>query len=325
MMKNDYYELLGIPRNAAPEEIKKAYRQLALKYHPDRNPDDKEAEENFKKAAEAYSVLIDTEKRSIYDRFGHNGLSGQGFNGFQGFNESVFSDFEDILGSFFSFGFSDIFGTRSRSSGQVRRGRDLALELKLSLEEAAFGVEKEIKLDRYDVCEECQGKRMKPGTGPSTCPACGGQGQVRYQQGFFSIGRTCHHCNGNGEIITVPCEKCHGKGKLKKRKNIQVKVPAGVDSGNRLRLANEGEAGDYGAPKGDLFVMISITPHKFLHREDSNLSCRIKLSFSQAALGCRVSIPNLEGIEDLKIPSGTQPGDVLRIKGAGIKDVHGRG
>lgn len=328
MIKKDYYETLGIPHNASSDEIKRAYRQMALKFHPDRNPGNKESEEKFKEAAEAYSVLIDTEKRSAYDRFGHNGLRGEGFSGFAGFDSSIFEEFEDILGSFFGFGFGDFFGTRSRRRAYApSRGRDLALELELTLEEAAFGVEKEIKLDRTETCPTCHGSRLRPGTKKSVCPHCQGRGQVRYQQGFFSVSRTCSYCRGTGAIITSPCDECRGSGKVKRRKALSIKIPAGVDQGSKLRIAEEGEAGDQGASPGDLYVIVRMKKHKFFEREHNNLFCEISISFAQAALGTTIGIPTLEKNELLQISPGTQTGTVLKIKGKGIEslDSHRKG
>ncbi len=326
MTKRDYYEVLGIPRDASPESIKRSYRQLALKYHPDRNPGNKESEEKFKEAAEAYSVLIDSEKRSVYDRFGHDGLRGEGFSGFSGFNSSVFADFEDILGSFFNFGFNNIFGASShRRSHSPSRGRDLALELDLNLKEAVFGAEKEIKLNRTELCPECEGTRMQPETEKSTCQHCQGRGQVRYQQGFFAISRTCSHCHGSGEIIPFPCKDCRGTGKTKKRKVLTVKIPPGVDNGTKLRLEGEGEAGDRGAARGDLYVIAHVKRHEFFEREGNDLICEISIPFTEAALGATVEIPTFEGTENLRIPDGTQPGQTFRIKGKGVKDLYGRG
>lgn len=321
MVKQDYYEVLGVSKNASAEEIKKAYRQKALKYHPDRNPGDKEAEEQFKQAAEAYSVLIDPQKRSIYDRYGHDGLRGEGYGGFSGFDSSVFEDFEDILGSFFDFGFGDIFGTRKRRRTQPRRGRDLALELEITLEEAAFGTEKEIKLNRKETCPQCQGSKMQPGTRKSTCHYCHGRGQVQFRQGFFTIARTCNRCQGTGQRIDAPCNKCHGSGKINQKRALQVKIPAGVDNDNKLRMSGEGEAGDKGAPPGDLYILIRVKKHKYFKRRGSDLYCEINLSFPQAALGTSVEVPTLNGSETLNIPPGTQPNDTLKIKGKGIKSL----
>lgn len=319
MNKKDCYEVLGVGRNASPEEIKRCYRQLAMKYHPDRNPEDKTAEEKFKEAAEAYSVLIDPEKRSRYDRFGWDGLSSQGFSGFSGFNSSIFSDFEDILGSFFGFG--DIFGGVHKKSYAPRRGRDLALELEITLEESARGTEKEINLTRKETCPECKGSKIQKGTSKVRCEHCGGRGQIRYQQGFFTISRSCSYCGGTGEIIKTPCAECRGKGKVKRKRTINVKIPAGIDDGMRLRVSGEGEAGDEGAPYGDLFIITRIRNHPFFERNGENLNCNISISFPQAALGSTVEIPTLEGNETLKIPAGFQSGEVLRIKGKGIKEL----
>ncbi|MFB0564577.1 MAG: molecular chaperone DnaJ [Candidatus Aminicenantaceae bacterium] len=324
MIKRDYYEVLGILRGSSSEEIKKAYRKMALKYHPDRNPDNKEAEERFKEAAEAYSVLIDSEKRSVYDRFGHEGLRGEGFTGFSGFNSSIFEDFEDILGNFFNFSFEDFFGTRQRKGRRYpQRGTDLSLELEITLEEAASGIEKEIKLSRAEFCPSCHGSGMRPGTHKSTCPYCQGRGQVRYSQGFFTLSRTCTNCQGSGEIITSPCKECRGTGKARENKTLNINIPAGIDDGQRLRLVGEGEAGDTGAQRGDLYVHIRLKKHEFFKREENNLFSQITVSFTQAALGATVEIPTLENSEILNISPGTQSGDVFRIKAKGIKSVHG--
>ncbi|UCE42777.1 MAG: molecular chaperone DnaJ [Candidatus Aminicenantes bacterium] len=323
MTKRDYYEILGIPRDAAPETIKRSYRQMALKYHPDRNPGDRESEEKFKEAAEAYSVLIDSEKRSVYDRFGHDGLRGEGFSGFSGFNSSIFADFEDILGSFFNFGFDSLFGTsRQRRPKHPSRGRDLALELDLQLEDVVFGTEKEIKINRTELCPECDGSRMKSGTEKSVCPHCQGRGQVRYQQGFFVISRTCSDCHGHGEIIPFPCKDCRGTGRIKKKKTLTVKIPPGVDNGTKLRLEGEGETGDPGAERGDLYVITHVKRHKFFQREGNSLFCEISIPFTKAALGSTIEIPTFDGAEPLRIPEGTQTGQTFRLKGKGIKDLY---
>ncbi|MGD8538332.1 MAG: molecular chaperone DnaJ [Candidatus Aminicenantes bacterium] len=318
----DYYTILGVSRGATAEEIKSAYRSMALKYHPDKNPGNKEAEEKFKSAAEAYSVLIDPEKKSIYDQFGHDGLRGQGFSGFSGFNASIFGDFEDILGSFFNFGFGDIFGGRTRNRSYAKSGRDMALEVELTLKEAATGLEKEIKLNRLEYCPKCNGSRMEPGTQKSVCPHCQGRGHIRYQQGFFSLSRTCSSCGGEGEVISSPCADCRGTGKVKTKKTLRVKIPAGIDDGMRLRMEGESEVGDLGAPRGDLYIVIRIKKHKFFRREGNNLYCQIPISFTGAALGTKVEIPTLTESEIVSIPPGTQPGHVMRIKDKGIKDVH---
>lgn len=325
MAKKDYYEILGLPRSCSAEDIKRAYRQMALKYHPDRNPGSKEAEERFKESAEAYSVLVDPGKRGVYDRFGHEGLRGEGFQGFSGFDASVFEDFEDILGNVFGFSFGSFFGGRERRRGPERHeGRDLALEIELSLEEAAAGVEKDIKLTRAEPCPTCRGSRRKPGTQASSCPSCGGRGQVRYQQGFFAVARTCSRCQGKGEIVESPCETCQGKGHVREKRTLKVRVPAGVSDGLRLRLVGEGEAGDEGMPVGDLYVTTRVRRHSFFERDGNNLACEIPISFTQAALGARVEIPTLDGSEILKIPAGVQAGEVVRMKGKGIQDLAGK-
>ena len=323
MTKRDYYEVLGVARNAPAEEIKRAYRQMALKHHPDRNPGNREAEERFKEAAEAYSVLGDPEKRTTYDRFGLDGLRGEGFTGFSGFDASVFGDFEDILGSLFGFG--DIFGVGSRRRRSVpQRGRDLGLELEISLEQAASGVEKEISLSRAEHCPECRGSGVFPGTKKVECPTCQGRGQVRYQQGFFAISRTCSTCRGAGEVITSPCRNCHGSGQVKQKHKITVRVPAGVEDGSRLRIEGGGEAGGAGANPGDLYVVVRVARHAFFEREESNLFCQISVTFSQAALGASIEVPGLDHeSEVLKVPPGTQAGAVFRLKGRGIKDLRG--
>jgi len=324
MMKRDYYEVLGIPRDASAEKIKKAYREMALKFHPDRNPENKDAEEKFKEAAEAYSVLIDPQKKSVYDRFGHEGLRGEGFSGFSGFNSSIFADFEDILGNFFHFGFEDFFGggQARRAAHYPRRGKDLILELEVTLKEAAFGTEREIRLNRAEHCDACSGSGVKPGTKKTICQHCEGSGRIRYSQGFFSITRTCSSCRGEGKIITSPCENCRGVGRTKAKKNLHIKIPAGVDSGTKLRIEGEGEVGDLEAQKGDLYVVIRVKKHEFFQRKESDLYCRISLSFARLALGGEVRIPTLDGNEALQIPPGTQSGDVLRLRGKGIKNVY---
>jgi molecular chaperone DnaJ len=326
MTKKDYYQVLGVSRDASAEEIKRAYRLLALRHHPDRNPGSKEDEEKFKEAAEAYSVLADAEKRSVYDRFGHDGLRGEGFQGFSGFDSSVFGDFEDILGSFFGFSFGDLFGGRSRGRAGARRsrGRDLAVEIELALEEAAAGVEKEIKISRAERCPACRGSKRKPGTSAETCPTCGGAGQVRFQQGFFTLARTCPRCQGAGEFNASPCETCRGKGHVREKRSLKVRVPAGVADGSRLRLVGEGEAGDEGMPDGDLYVVTRVRRHPFFEREGNDLACEVTIFFTQAAMGARIEIPVLGGTEVLKVPPGTQPGEIIRLKGLGVQDVGGR-
>jgi molecular chaperone DnaJ len=321
MADRDYYEILGLERRATPEEIKKAYRQAALKFHPDRNPGSREAEDKFKEAAEAYSVLIDPDKKTVYDQYGREGLRGQGVSGF---DTSVFQDFEDILGNFFGFSFSDFFGGRERARRpQAQRGRDLALEMEIGLEEAARGTGREVKLTRHERCAACEGSKLSPGTKKTACPACQGRGQIRYQQGFFTVSRTCSHCRGAGEIIASPCSECHGTGMMKDKTSLRIKIPAGIDEGSRLRITGEGEAGDVGMPRGDLYVIVRIRKHEFFGREKNDLFCEIPMTFSQAALGARIEIPTFDGNEILKVPSGVQSGDTFRLKAKGIKDVGG--
>jgi molecular chaperone DnaJ len=324
MTKRDYYEVLGIGRDASPEDVKRAYRRLALKYHPDRNPGEQAAEEKFKEAAEAYSVLGEPGKRSTYDRFGFDGLRGEGFTGFSGFDASIFGDFEDILGSLFGFG--DFFGTRTgRRRSNPQRGRDLALELEISLEEAAAGIEKEININRAEHCPDCRGSGMQPGTKKAACPTCNGRGQMRYQQGFFTISRTCSHCHGAGEIITAPCSECRGSGRVKQKRKLTLRIPAGIEDGSRLRIEGQGEAGESAAAPGDLYAVIRVAKHTLFEREDDNLFCQVDISYSQAALGAAIEVPGLDrGSEVLKIPAGTQTNAVFRMKGRGIKDIHSR-
>ncbi|MEE8350251.1 MAG: molecular chaperone DnaJ [Acidobacteriota bacterium] len=321
MTKRDYYEVLGVGRDDTQSEIKSAYRKLAIRYHPDKNAGDKEAEDKFKEAAEAYSVLSDSEKKAQYDRFGHAGL-GPGAGGFQGFDPEIFSDFNDILGDFFGFG--DIFGGSQRQS-RSRRGTDLRYDLDISFEEAAFGVKTKIKIPRRETCTHCKGLGADPTKGMTTCSTCGGQGNVRYQQGFFTISRTCSNCQGSGQFIEKACSECHGEGHLQKEKILEIKIPAGVDHGSRLRISGEGETGPQNGPPGDLYVIISVEEHSFFHREDNHILCSIPIDFSTAALGGEVTVPTLEKREQVKIPAGTQSDTVFRLKGRGIVSLNGRG
>ena len=315
--KRDYYDVLGLSRDASDQEIKSAYRKLALKYHPDKNPGDKSAEENFKEAAEAYSILSDPEKRARYDRFGHSGMQG----GFSGFDPNIFGDFGDILGEFFGFG--DIFGGRRR--GGPERGADLRYDLKISFREAAFGLKTKIKIPRQETCSSCGGSGAPKGKPPVTCPSCNGAGQVRYQQGFFSISRNCGQCNGTGRVITEPCEDCYGKGRVRKEKVLEVRIPAGVDNGARLRIQGEGEAGSNNGPSGDLYVIIFVEEHPFFQRQEYNVYCQVPITIVQAVLGSELVVPTLEGEEKLKIPEGTQTGTVFRLRNKGIVRLGGRG
>ncbi|EFK07462.1 chaperone protein DnaJ [delta proteobacterium NaphS2] len=317
MNKRDYYEVLGISREAEEVEIKAAYRKLALKYHPDRNPGNKEAEENFKEAAEAYDVLRDGEKRQLYDRFGHEGLAGSGFRGFNGF-EDIFSNFGDIFEGIFGFGGS---GGRTRAT----QGKSLRYDLEISLEEAFHGKEAEISFHRLEACATCHGSGAKPGTQPETCRTCQGRGQVIRSQGFFQVSSTCPACHGQGQIISDPCQDCGGGGKTRVEKEIQVKIPAGVDTGSQLRLRGEGESGENGGPPGDLFVVIHVKDHDFFAREDDDLICQIPVSFVQATLGDTLSIPLLGEADahEFAIPKGTQPGEIIKVSGKGMTSLRG--
>jgi molecular chaperone DnaJ len=318
-VNRDYYEVLGVGRDATEQEIKSAYKRLALKFHPDRNAGDKEAEEKFKEAAEAYSVLSDANKRAQFDRFGHAGVSGGGFSGF---DPDVFGDFSDILGDFFGFG--DIFGSSRRRRNHPQRGADLRYDLTMEFEEAVFGVKAKIKIPRAQTCTTCKGTGADPEHGPTTCTTCQGQGQVRFQQGFFTISRTCTSCHGSGQIVKEPCAVCQGAGRIQKEKVLEIKIPAGVESGSRLRIAGEGESGVGGGPPGDLYVVISVKEHSFFKRQASDVYCEIPISFPQAALGVEISVPTLEGKEKLKIPEGTQTGTVFRFKNRGVVNLSGR-
>lgn len=322
--KRDYYEVLGVSHNGAEQEIKSAYRKMAMRYHPDKNPGDMKAEEKFKEAAEAYSVLSDPGKRAAYDRFGHQGVSGAG-GGFSGFDPTIFSDFSDILGDFFGFG--DVFGTgagRRRSS--VERGADLRYDLQITFEEAAFGVKTKIRIPRLEMCKECGGSGAQKGTGPTTCPQCQGRGQVRHQQGFLVISRTCGQCRGAGQTINNPCRECRGQGRVRNEKTLEIKIPAGVDTGSRLRISGEGESGAYGGESGDLYVVVNVKEHDYFERDGADLYCMMPVSFSQAALGGEIHVPTLDGEnEELKIPEATQGGTKFRIRGKGIPYLNGRG
>jgi molecular chaperone DnaJ len=309
----DYYELLGVPRDASEADLKKAFRQLALKYHPDRNPEDKEAEEKFKEINEAYSCLSDTEKRANYDRFGTAEGIGAGFGAYTtGFGDI----FEDLFGDFFG-----TFTGQRRT--RATRGSDLRYDLDISLMEAAFGTEKNIEVPKWENCAECRGTGSAPGKGHVTCSQCRGTGHVRFQQGFFSISKTCGKCNGTGRIITDPCKVCKGQGRVKRVKNIIVKIPAGVDTGSRLRISGEGDPGIYGGPSGDLFVVLNVEEHPFFKREGNEIFCEVPVSFPQAALGAEIELPTLDGTSKIKIPPGTPSGRIFHIKGKGFTRVGG--
>ncbi len=317
MSQRDYYEVLGVAKDASAADIKKAFRRLAMKYHPDRNPGDEEAEAKFKEARAAYDVLSDDQKRAAYDRYGHAGVDGSagGFGG--GAGASSFSDiFEDIFG--------DIFGGGGGGRGQrAYRGSDLQYNLDLTLEEAVFGTEVKIRIPTTVSCEACDGSGAEPGTSPETCPTCNGVGQVRIQQGFFSVQQTCPRCEGSGKIVSSPCKSCHGKGRVQEQNTLDVKIPAGVDSGDRIRLAGQGEAGMNGGPPGDLYVQVRVKPHKLFRREGSDLHCEVPVSFATAALGGELEVPSLDGRVKLKVPAETQTGKQFRVSGKGVKSVHG--
>jgi len=320
--KRDYYEVLGVSRTATDQEIKSAYRKLALKFHPDRNPGDKAAEDQFKEGAEAYAVLADTDKRHLYDRFGHAGLGGAATGGF---DPTVFTGFEDILGGLGDiFGFGDVFGGGRRRGGP-QRGADLRYDLEISFEEAAKGAETSIQIPRQETCETCSGSGAAEGSKPTSCPQCQGRGQLRYQQGFFTVARTCGQCRGTGSVIAKPCATCKGAGRVQKERKLTVRIPAGIATGQRMRLTGEGEAGAAGGPQGDLYVVIHVQDHPFFQREGNDLYCEIPLNFPTLALGGEITIPTLDGSEPFKIPEGTQTGSSFRVRSRGMPDVSGRG
>ena len=312
--KRDYYEVLGVDRDAADDQLKSSYRKLALSFHPDKNPGNKEAEEKFKEAAEAYEVLRDAQKRKIYDQFGHQGLEGSGFSGFSGF-EDIFSSFGSIFEDIFGF------GTGRRSGSRAQRGADLRYDVTLDFMEAAFGTETKIDLQKMEVCPSCKGSSCEPGTYPETCGTCSGIGQVSRSQGFFTVRTTCPHCRGNGQSIPHPCKGCKGNGQVMVSKTVSVKFPAGVDNGSRLRLPGEGEGGAYGGPPGDLYVFIDVKPHDFFQRDNTDIHCQVEISFIQAALGASISVPTLNSKKTLEIPKGTQPGDLFRFRNNGIPSL----
>jgi molecular chaperone DnaJ len=324
-LKRDYYEVLGVARGSSDQEIKSAYRKIAMKCHPDRNPGDKAAEEQFKEAAEAYSVLGDKEKRTLYDRFGHSGVSGSSGTG-AGFNPDLFADFSDILGNFF---FGDFFGSstgRRRRSGPVR-GADLQYHLEITLEEAIEGIEKQLTFNRLDSCIMCNGSGSTSSEGRMTCPTCNGYGQVRYNQGFVTIARTCPHCSGTGQVLKDACSKCNGSGRTEVEKFISVKIPPGVDTGNRLKVKGEGEAGIRGGGPGDLYVLIEVMEHSYFKRRNADLYCEKEISMLQAAMGDVIHVKTPDGEEKIKILEGTQPGTVHTLRGKGVPHLnsYGRG
>src|SRR6202162_4464153 len=317
MAKRDFYEILGLAKNASDEEIKKAYRKLAMKHHPDRNPDSKGAEDKFKEVKEAYEMLSDPEKRGAYDRYGHAGIDpnmggGAGAGGFADAGGDIFGDIFGGCGA----------GGRSRGAGpQVYRGADLRYNLEITLEQAAHGFDTTIRVPSWDQCEVCDGSGAKAGSAPITCPTCAGHGQVRMQQGFFSIQQTCPKCHGSGKIVPSPCPTCRGVGRIKQHKTLSVKIPAGVDEGDRIRLSGEGEAGVNGGPSGDLYVVIHLKAHAVFQRDHNDLHCEMPISFTTAALGGSIEIPTLDGVATIKIPAETQSGKIFRLRGKGIKGV----
>ncbi|HUI83343.1 MAG TPA: molecular chaperone DnaJ [Candidatus Binatia bacterium] len=323
-VKRDYYEVLGVARTANDQEIKSAYRKLALQYHPDRNPGNAEAEERFKECSEAYAVLADSEKRARYDRFGHAGVGAAAGQGFGGFDATVFNDFQDIFGDIFGFG--DLFGGQpGRRRSRAQRGADLREDLSIQFEEAVFGVTRQMQVRRHEECDQCKGSGIAPGRSPITCTTCGGHGQMRYQQGFFSISRSCGTCGGTGKLIVDPCNQCRGQGRIVRERTVTVKVPAGIEEGARILYSGEGEAGVYGGSPGDLYVVLHVSEHAFFERDGKNLHCVVPISFSQAALGAELQVPTLEGMETLKIPEGTQSGANFRLKHKGVPVLNGRG
>lgn len=314
MAKRDYYDVLGVNRDADDDAIKKAYRKLAMKYHPDRNPDDKSAEEKFKEAKEAYEILSDDGKRAAYDRHGHAGVDPSlgGMGGGAGFG-----NFADAFGDIFG----DIFGNARGGRSSVYRGADLRYNLEITLEQAAHGTDTKIRIPTHEACENCHGSGAKPGTQPVSCSTCGGHGQVRLQQGFFSIQQTCPKCHGTGKVVSDPCPACSGAGRVKKQKTLSVRIPAGVDEGDRIRLAGEGEHGVNSGPPGDLYVQIQIKQHPVFQRDHDDLHCEMPISFATAALGSEIEIPTLDGSAKIKVPAETQSGKVFRLRGKGIKGV----
>ncbi len=314
MAKRDYYEVLSVARDASDAELKKSYRRLAMKFHPDRNENNAEAETQFKEAKEAYDVLSDSRKRQIYDQYGHAGIEQQG-----GFSSQGAGDFGDVFGDIFG----DIFGGGRGGQNRAYRGADLQYNLELSLEEAVFGKDADIDISSRQSCDTCSGSGAEPGTSLETCETCGGAGQVRMQQGFFSIQQPCPKCRGKGRMITHPCKDCRGAGTVEKPRTLSVKIPAGVDTGDRIRLANEGEAGENGGPSGDLYVQVHVKQHPIFERDGEHLHCEIPIGFVDAALGGEVEVPTLDGKVNLKIPAETQTGKQFRLRGKGVKPVRG--
>jgi molecular chaperone DnaJ len=313
----DYYEVLGVPRDASTDQIKSAYRKLALQHHPDRNPGDHAAEDRFKEAAEAYAVLSDPDKRARYDRFGREGAGGFGP---EGFDPTIFGDFSDILGDLFGFGF----GGRARRGG-AEPGADLRYDLTLEFEEAVFGATRELEIPRLETCETCAGSGAAPGTQPVTCRTCGGRGEVRFAQGFFTVARPCPQCRGEGRTVEQPCPDCHGHGRIERRRQVEVRIPAGVDDGARLRLTGQGEHGRRGGRTGDLYVILSVAPHERYHREGTHVLAVEEIGYAQAVLGAEIEVETLHGREKLSVPAGTAPGRQFRLKGKGVPRLGGSG
>jgi molecular chaperone DnaJ len=319
--KRDYYEVLGVGREASDQQVKSAYRKLALQYHPDRNPGDAKAEELFKEAAEAYSVLADPQKRGLYDRFGHAGVSGAAGTG--GFDPTIFADFSDIFGGLGdAFGFGDLFGARRRRGGP-QRGADLRYDLEITFEESAEGTETTIQIPREEACGTCSGSGAAAGSSPETCAQCRGTGQLRYQQGFLTVARPCPTCRGTGRTIARPCQTCRGAGRVARDRSLTVKIPAGIATGQRLRLYGEGEHGSAGGPPGDLYVVVHVAEHPFFHREGDDLYCELSMPFHTLALGGEVKVPTLNGKAEINVPAGTQPGSRFRLRGKGMPNVNG--
>jgi molecular chaperone DnaJ len=317
MAKRDYYQVLDVPKTASEADIKKAYRRLAMKFHPDRNPDDHEAEERFKEAKEAYETLTDAQKRAAYDQFGHAGVDGMRGGGGGGF------DPRDAFGDIFGDVFGDIFGGGRRGRSQVYRGADLRYELELDLEQAVFGDTASVEFTTLAECDECAGNGAAKGSKPTTCETCHGAGQVRMQQGFFTVQQSCPRCHGRGQVVADPCGKCRGQGRMRKQKTLSVKVPAGVDTGDRIRLSGEGEAGRNGGPAGDLYVEVRVREHAIFERDGAHLSCEVPVSFARAALGGSIEVPTLDGTATIKVPPETQSGRVFRLREKGIRPVRG--
>jgi molecular chaperone DnaJ len=321
--KRDYYEVLGVSRSVTDQDLKSAYRRLAHQHHPDKNQGDPHSEDRFKEAAEAYAVLSDPEQRKRYDRFGHAGVSSAAS---AAWGAPGFGGIEDILGDLFGFG--DVFSAGGRAGGRrsgAQRGADLRYDLEISLEQAAVGMTAQLRIPKLETCETCSGSGSAPGTQPESCRTCEGVGQVRFQQGFFSVSRTCSTCRGTGQVITSPCENCHGAARVEREKSIEVKIPAGVETGSRLRLQREGESGAYGGPAGDLYVVIHVAEHEHFERQGNNLYASVPVTFAQAALGAEISVNTLNGEQPLKVPAGTQTGTVFRVRGQGMPVLGGRG